>query len=99
MFLSERIGAEECARLGLVNAVFESEQFRDEAFAYAQRLANGPTLALSRMKRNINRGGLQGLRESLAMEAEHMIASFQSEDAREAIRAFSEKRKPEFKFR
>jgi enoyl-CoA hydratase/carnithine racemase len=99
MFLSERIDAEECARLGLVNSIFEAERFREDAFEYARRLANGPTLALSRMKRNVNRGGLQGLRESLAMEAEHMIASFQSEDAREAIRAFSEKRKPEFKFR
>jgi 2-(1,2-epoxy-1,2-dihydrophenyl)acetyl-CoA isomerase len=64
-----------------------------------QRLANGPTVALSRMKRNINRGGLQGLRESLALEAEHMVMSFQTEDAREAMRAFGEKRSPVFKFR
>jgi 2-(1,2-epoxy-1,2-dihydrophenyl)acetyl-CoA isomerase len=99
MFLSERVGADECARLGLVNAVFAAKTFRDDAFAYAKRLANGPTLALSRMKRNINRGALQGLRESLALEAEHMVASFQTEDAREAIRAFAEKRKPEFRFR
>jgi enoyl-CoA hydratase/carnithine racemase len=99
MFLSERVGAAECARLGLVNAVFDAETFREEAFAYARRLANGPTIALSRMKRNINRGGMQGLRESLAMEAEHMVMSFQTEDAREALRAFAEKRKPEFKFR
>jgi len=99
MFLSERVGAEECARLGLVNAVFEAERFRDEAFAYAKRLATGPTLALSRMKRNINRGALQGLRESLALEAEHMVMSFQTEDAREAVRAFVEKRTPDFKYR
>jgi len=99
MYFSERVGAEECARLGLVNSVFEDETFRDDAFAYAERLANGPTVALNRMKRNINRGGLQGLRESLALEAEHMVASFRTEDAREAIRAFAEKRKPDFKFR
>ncbi len=99
MFFAERVGAEECARLGLVNAVFPKERFPEEAFDYAKRLANGPTLALSRMKRNLNRGALQGLRESLALEAEHMVASFQTEDAREAVRAFAEKRKPEFKFR
>jgi enoyl-CoA hydratase/carnithine racemase len=64
-----------------------------------QRVANGPAVALSRMKRNINRGGLQGLRESLALEAEHMVMSFQTEDAREAMRAFGEKRSREFKFR
>ena len=99
MFFAERVGADECAALGLVNAVFEPETFREQAFSYAERLANGPSVALSRMKRNLNRGSLQGLRESLALEAEHMVASFQTEDAREAIRAFSEKRKPEFKFR
>ena len=96
MFLSERIGAEECARLGLVNAVFEPASFREEAFAYARRIANGPTTAFARMKRNLNRGALQGLRESLALEAEHMVASFQTDDAREAMRAFVEKRDPEF---
>jgi enoyl-CoA hydratase/carnithine racemase len=99
MYLSERTSAQECAALGLVNAVFEPESFRDEAFAYAEALANGPTVALSRMKRNINRGGAQGLRESLALEAEHMVQSFMTEDAGEAIRAFIEKRKPLFKFR
>ena len=72
---------------------------REDALAYAKRLANGPTIALSRMKRNINRGAMQGLRESLAMEAEHMVMSFQTEDAREALRAFAEKRKPVFRFR
>jgi enoyl-CoA hydratase/carnithine racemase len=98
MFFSERVGAEECARLGLVNAVFENDTFRDEAFAYAERLAHGPPIAFSRMKRNINRGALQGLRESLALEAEHMVASFQTKESREAISAFREKRKPKFDF-
>jgi enoyl-CoA hydratase/carnithine racemase len=99
LYFSERISAEECLGLGLVNAVFENEAFREDATEYAERLANGPTLALSRMKLNVRRGGSQSLREALALEAEHMVASFQSEDAHEAIRAFVERRKPEFKFR
>ena len=96
MFFADRVSAEECARLGLINRVFPTETFRTDAFAYAKKLANGPSMALSRMKRNINRGALQGLRESLAMEAEHVIASFQTEDAAEAVRAFMEKRDPRF---
>ncbi len=99
MFLSERIPAEQAAELGLVNAVFPEATFRKDAFEYARRLANGPTMALSRMKRNVNRGADLGLREALELEAQNMIASFQSEDAREAIQAFAEKREPRFKFR
>ena len=98
MFRSERVTAEECERLGLVNRVFDPETFRDQAHAYAADIANGPATALRLMKRNLNRGALQGLRESLAMEAQHLILSGQSEDAAEAIKAFMEKRKPEFTF-
>ena len=99
MYLSERVSAQECLRLGLVNALYEPPAFREAAFDYAAALANGPTVAISRMKRNINRGALQGLRESLAMEAEHLVMSFETEDAKEAVRAFVEKRPPQFKFR
>ena len=99
MFFGDRVSAEECAHLGLVNKVVPRDEFRQQAFDYAKRLANGPTISLSRMKRNINRGALQGLRESLALEAQHMIATFQTEDAKEAVRAFVEKRPPQFKFR
>jgi enoyl-CoA hydratase/carnithine racemase len=99
MFCSERVDAEECERLGLVNRVFDPETFRDDAHAFARNIANGPATALRLMKRNLNRGAQQGLRESLAMEAQHMILSGQSEDAGEAIRAFLEKRPPAFTFR
>ncbi|MEJ2088317.1 MAG: enoyl-CoA hydratase-related protein, partial [Gammaproteobacteria bacterium] len=99
MFRSERVGARECERLGLVNRVFNAHTFHDDAQRYAAEIANGPATALRLMKRNLNRGALQGLRESLAMEAQHMILSGQSEDAAEAVRAFMEKRTPEFTFR
>jgi len=99
MYLTERISAETLLELGLVNFVYPEESFREDAFELARRLAHGPTLALSRMKRNLNRGALVGFRDALALEAEHMIMSFQTEDAKEAIRAFMEKRPPEFKSR
>ena len=99
MFRSERVGAEECYRLGLVNQVFDPDSFRVDAQAYAAQIANGPATALRLMKKNLNRGAFQGLRESLAMEAQHLMLSAQSEDAGEAIRAFMEKRKPRFTFK
>jgi enoyl-CoA hydratase/carnithine racemase len=99
MFRSERVSAEACERLGLVNQVFEPDTFRADAQRYAAEIACGPATALRLMKRNLNRGALQGLRESLAMEAQHLILSGQSEDAAEAIRAFQEKRAPRFTYR
>ena len=96
MFRSERVYAEESERLGLVNRVFDNETFRADAQQYAAEIANGPATALSLMKKNINRGAFQGLRESLAMEAEHLMLANQSPDSTEAVRAFMEKRKPQF---
>ena len=50
-YLSERINAEEAKSMGLVNQVFPQASFREQALAYATKLANGPTQALSRMKK------------------------------------------------
>ena len=95
-YFSERVTAAEAAQLGLVNKVFADVTFRQEAFAYARKLANGPTKALSRMKKNLNSGLDQGLTDSLTMEAKHMILSGGTDESREAIRAFIEKRSPRF---
>jgi len=96
MFRSERVYAEECERLGLVNRVFDNETFRADAQQYAAEIANGPATALSLMKKTSNRGGVQCRRASLAMEAEHLMLANQSPDSTEAVRAFMEKRKPQF---
>ncbi|MEM7018918.1 MAG: enoyl-CoA hydratase-related protein [Pseudomonadota bacterium] len=95
-YTSERIGAEEGARLGIFNKVFPQETFREDALAFAAEIANGPTNTLGRMKINLNRGINQSLRESLVLEAEHLILSSGNPESKEAISAFMEKRKPEF---
>ncbi|MEM1152619.1 MAG: enoyl-CoA hydratase-related protein [Pseudomonadota bacterium] len=93
---SERIGAEEALQLGLVNAVYPAETFREEALAYAASLAKGPVNALARMKKNLNTGIEQSLQDSLVLEAQHLIASINDPEAKEAISAFMEKRAPVF---
>ena len=95
-YTAERVPADRCLELGLFNRVFPDASFRNEAFAFARELANGPSVAYARMKQHLNAGVNQGLRETLAMEAEHMIASTHSREAREAIAAFIEKRPPKF---
>ena len=89
MDAAERVPADRCLELGLFNRVFPDTNFRSEAFAFASELANGPSVAYGRMKQHLNAGVNQGLRESLVMEAEHMIASMQSSEAREAPTATS----------
>jgi|TARA_Y100000310_G_scaffold195356_1_gene195336 2-(1,2-epoxy-1,2-dihydrophenyl)acetyl-CoA isomerase len=95
-YTADRVDAEEGARLGIFNKVFPEDTFREDALAYAARIANGPTNALGRMKINLNRGVGQSLRESLILEAQHLIGSAGGNESKEAISAFMEKRAPQF---
>jgi len=98
-FLSERVGADEALRLGLVNWVCESGALAGKAREIALRLANGPTVAYRYMKENLNRAMHGEMEECLDLEATHHIHCGQTEDHREAARAFVEKREPVFKGR
>ena len=82
--------------MGLIDQVFSAVTFRDDALNYAIEIANGPTEALGRMKANLQLAIAQSLDESFALEAKHMIASGAGAEAKEAISAFREKRKPKF---
>lgn len=95
-YRSPRVEAEEAARLGLFNQVFPQKNFHEDALAYAKEIANGPTMALGRMKINLNSGMTQSLRESLVLEAKHLIESGGTKESSEAIAAFMEKRTPVF---
>ncbi|MFT4798519.1 MAG: enoyl-CoA hydratase/carnithine racemase [Candidatus Azotimanducaceae bacterium] len=95
-FRSPRVSADEGQNIGLIDQVFPEESFREDAFAFAVDIANGPTEALMRMKQNLHAGLSQTLDESLALEAKQMIASGGGREAREAISAFKEKRRPVF---
>jgi len=98
-FLSDRIDAQEAARLGIVNWVAPREKFRAEAQAIAQRLAAGPPLALRYMKRNLNLALTLHERELLDLEAEAMIRTGATEDFRNAAAAFLAKKTPTFEGR
>ena len=95
-YFSPRVSSREAEEIGLVARVFPAATFRDEALAYAIEIANGPTEALGRMKLNLQAGLDQSLEASLALEARHMTESGQGDEAREAIAAFKQKRKPRF---
>lgn len=99
MFLSERLDARRCEALGLVNRVVADGELRDAALDLARRLADGPSLAFSYVKDNLEHALSADLLDSLDQEAENMVKAAQTADHKEAVRAFVEKRKPSFRSR
>ena len=98
-FLSDRVNADEALRLGLTNWVCEPDALVTKTRELALRLANGPTVAYRYMKENLNRAMTGDVDDCLDLEATHHVHTGQTEDHREASRAFVEKREPVFKGR
>jgi len=96
MFTAERVDAERCERIGLVNRVVEDAKLQDEAFALARSLAEGPRVALRHMKDNLDDALHVDYATALHREAERLTASSRTADHKEAVAAFVEKRKPKF---
>jgi 2-(1,2-epoxy-1,2-dihydrophenyl)acetyl-CoA isomerase len=99
MLTSDRVDADVALRLGLVNRVVPADQFEAGVRDLAERLASGPTLAFSLIKRGLNRSQGADLDTVLEMEAQYQAVAGQSEDFREGVTAFLEKRRPEFRGR
>ena len=98
-FLSDRVDAAEALRLGLTNWVCAPDELAAKTHEIAQRLARGPTVAYRYMKENLNRAMGGDVDDCMDLEATHHIHCGQTEDHREASRAFVEKREPTFKGR
>ncbi len=99
MMLGERIGADQAEQWGLIYKAVDDAALMDEALALATRLAAGPTVALSTMRRNIMTALDGSLDQVLRAEAEGQRRAGGTADAREGALSFIEKRKPEFKGR
>jgi 2-(1,2-epoxy-1,2-dihydrophenyl)acetyl-CoA isomerase len=95
-FLSDRIQADECLELGLFNRVVPADELQSAAFDMARQIAAGPPIALRYMKANLNRALEADLKTCLDYEADRMVRGAMTDDYREAVAAFSEKRTPEF---
>ena len=88
---------EEALRLGLVNRVFNPEELERETIAYAQTLAANAPLSVRAAKYFINQLGLEKAERDEAAMTKMQLAAADSEDFKEATRAFMEKRKPVFR--
>jgi enoyl-CoA hydratase/carnithine racemase len=96
MFTAERVDAETCQQIGLVNRLVGDADLQSVAFGFARSLADGPTAALRQMKENLDTALTAPFLSALDAEAERLVHTAQSADHKEAVRAFVEKRKPNF---
>ncbi|MBS4211407.1 enoyl-CoA hydratase [Neobacillus rhizophilus] len=97
MFLGEPLSAEEALKIGLVNQVVDSGKGMETAISMAKKMASYSLQALSRIKKAVNDGIDTSLDGGLELEAELFAEVFGTEDVREGVRAFIEKRSPSFK--
>jgi 2-(1,2-epoxy-1,2-dihydrophenyl)acetyl-CoA isomerase len=96
MFTADLIDAETALRLGIVNNIVDEAELTDMVNKLATRLAAGAPIALSFIKKMVNRSGGLDLESALAFEEDLQSICMQTADHREGIKAFKEKRAPVF---
>ncbi len=97
MMLAEKISAKDAYETGMIYKVFSDVELMNEAGKIASTLAKMPTNALGLIKKALNQTFKNDLGEQLNLEAELQKQAGESENYSEGIKAFLEKRKPEFK--
>lgn len=95
-FLGDPIDAQEALRLGLVNRVVEPDRLETETRKLATRLRDAPPVSIAAVKHAVYASDRETLDAMLQYETEAQLRCFQSQDGREGIRAFLEKRAPRF---
>ncbi len=91
-----KIGAAQCLAWGLANKVVPAEKLREEALAWAQNLAQRPTLALGLTKQALNFAAAHDLPATIEFEARLQKQTIASQDHMEGVMAFLQRRAPEF---
>jgi 2-(1,2-epoxy-1,2-dihydrophenyl)acetyl-CoA isomerase len=97
MFSGRRVSAQEALELGLVGRVLPDHELMDAALETAAELAGGATVALGAAKRLLNESSVHTLEEMAELEAFSQAVVMSTDDHREGIDAFAERRKPHFK--
>jgi enoyl-CoA hydratase/carnithine racemase len=95
-FLGDTINAQRALELGLVNYVVTPEELANETRKLAERLRDGPAVSIAAAKQAVYASQHDTLEQMLQYEVDAQLRCFESEDGREGVRAFLEKRPPHF---
>ena len=96
MLTAERVDAERCERIGLVNRVVDDAKLKDEAVTLARSLAEGPRIAYRNIKDNLDEAPYIDYPTAMFRESERLVGASRTADHKEAVQAFVDKRKPVF---
>lgn len=97
IFTGDPITAEEAASIGLVNRAVPPQELMIEARNMAQRIAKRGPLSVAGAKASINQAQQMNLEDGLAFELDEVLKAFDTQDQKEGMTAFLERRKPEFR--
>ncbi len=96
MMTGDKVDAIEAERLGMIYKYFTVDDFENEVFRLATKIAKMPTKGLGLTKRVLNQSLTNNLEEQLSLESKYQIEAAQTNDYTEGVNAFVEKRKPNF---
>ena len=97
MLRGTAMGPQDALAAGIVDEVVPAAQLLDKALERLRAYTSGPTFAIGRIKKAVVLGAGMRLDEGLKLERQLLIELFKSEDAKEGVTAFVEKRKPTYK--
>ena len=97
LWTGDFLSAEEAERLGLVSKVFDDDKLMEATYAFAERLANGPGIAIRLTKQVVYQSLRMDFLTALESMTGPMGVASSTQDHREAVAAFKEKRPPTFK--
>jgi 2-(1,2-epoxy-1,2-dihydrophenyl)acetyl-CoA isomerase len=95
-YTGDMIDAKTALRLGIVNQVVPAARLEAEVKALAQKIAQGPPLAIRAVKKTLFASESEKMAVALAREVDEQVRCYSSEDCSEGIRAFFERRPPQF---
>ena len=99
LWTADFIEAPKALELGIVNRVVPHDKLHEETYAFARRVADGPQIPVRMIKRLVYQSMRLDLRTHLDLVSSHMAVVRETEDHREGVQAFKDKRPPKFKGR